>query len=209
MDNKFFMNPELSLKEEIEIYISSGLTPSELFILRLLFLAMDGDSSLLINYLSNVSNGKELFLLVLESLQKKGVILSSYKLPKLGENLRFTDIPINKVFLKRYIKESHQIGKELFEKYPPFMYINGNMASIKNFTKAGLFSIDDFCNYYAKQLKSSSVTHDRVMEALDYGIEHNLIRYSLLEFIASQKWLEIEYIRNSGEVAGYSNTELL
>ena len=52
------MNSELSLKEEINIYISSGLTPSELFILRLLFLAQDGDSSLLNNYLSNANNGK-------------------------------------------------------------------------------------------------------------------------------------------------------
>ena len=37
------MNSELSLKEEINIYINNDLTPSELFILRLLFLAQEGD----------------------------------------------------------------------------------------------------------------------------------------------------------------------
>lgn len=203
------MNSSLSLQEEINICINSGITPSELFILRLLFLAQDGEVSLLNNYLANTSNAKELFLTVLQNLKNKGIILSGFKIPQEGETLKYSDVPINKNFLKKYIRESHQIGKELFEKYPPFMYINGKMASIKNITKAGLFSLDEFCTYYSKQIKASGIEHDRVIEALEYGIENNLIRYSLLEFIASQKWLEIEYIRDSGEVAGYNNTELL
>lgn len=203
------MNSELSLKEEINIYINSGLTPSELFILRLLFLAQDGDTSLINNYISNADNGKELFKVVLKSLQNKGIILASFKMPKEGEILKYTDIPINKNFVKKFIKESNQIGKEFFDAYPPFIYINGKMASIKNITKAGLFSIDEFCFFYGRQLKLSSVKHERVMEALEYGKEHNLINYSILEFIASQKWNEIEYIRSSGEVAGYQNSELL
>ena len=203
------MNSELSLKEEINIYINNGLTPSELFILRLLFLAQDGDMSLINNYISNADNGKEVFKVVLKSLQNKGVILASFKMPKEGETLKYTDIPINKNFVKRFIKESNQIGKEFFDAYPPFIYINGRMASIKNITKAGLFSIDEFCFFYGRQLKLSSVKHERVMEALAYGKEHNLINYSILEFIASQKWNEIEHIRTSGEVAGYQNSELL
>lgn len=203
------MNSELSLKEEINIYINNGLTPSELFILRLLFLAQDGDMSLINNYISNTDNGKEVFKVVLKSLQNKGIILASFKMPKEGETLKFTDIPINKNFVKRFIKESNQIGKEFFDAYPPFIYINGRMASIKNITKAGLFSIDEFCFFYGRQLKLSSVKHERVMEALEYGKEHNLINYSILEFIASQKWNEIEYIKTSGEVAGYQNSELL
>lgn len=203
------MNSELSLKEEINIYINSGLTPSELFILRLLFLAQDGDTTLINNYLSNVENGKELFKTVLSNLKNKGIILSSFKLPKEGEALKYSDIPINKNFVKKFIKESNQIGKELFDSYPPFIYINGRVVSIKNITKAGLFSIDEFCNYYGRQIKLSSVTHERVMEDLEYGKEHGLINYSILEFIASQKYKEIEYIRDSGEVAGYQNSELL
>lgn len=203
------MNSELSLKEEINIYISSGLTPSELFILRLLFLAQDGDTSLINNYLSNTDNGKEVFKVILTNLQNKGIILASFKMPKEGEVLKYSDIPINKNFVKKFIKESNQIGKELFDNYPPFITINGRMASIKNITKAGLFSIDEFCFYYGRQLKLASVTHDRVMDALQYGKEHNLINYSILEFIASQKWNEIDYIRNSGEVSGYKNSELL
>ena len=200
---------ELSLKEEINIYINSGLTPTELFILRLLFLAIDGDPSMLVNYLSNVANGKELFRKVLESLKEKKVILSTFKVPKEGESLNYNNIPFNKNFIKAYVREANEIGKELFEEYPPFININGKLCSIKNFTKAGLYSFEEFCLYYAKAIKSAGVTHERVMEALQFGKENNLVNYTIIEFIASHKWVEIEYIQSSGNVNGYNNSELL
>lgn len=200
---------ELSLNEETNIYIKSGLTPTELYILRLLFLAIDGDPSFLINYLSNVSNGKELFRQILNSLKEKGVILSSFKIPADKEVLNYKNIPFNKNFTKMYIRESNELGKELFDVYPPFITINGKMCSIKNFTKANLFSFEDFCLYYAKAIKSAGVTHERVMESLIFAKDNNLINYTILEFIASRKWNEIEYIRTSGNINGYNNSELL
>lgn len=203
------MQYELSLKEEINIYINSRLTPTELFILRLLQLAIDGDSSLLSSYLTGISNGKELLRQVLESLKEKKVILSTFKIPSEGEVLNFKNIQFNKNFMKMYIRESNEIGKELFDAYPPFININGKMCSIKNFTKAGLFTFEEFCLYYSKAIKNASITHEKVMEALEYGKENNLINFSILEFIASHKWVEIEYIRDSGNVNGYNNSELL
>lgn len=203
------MQFELSLNEEIAIYIASGLTPTELFVLRLLFLAIDGDPKYLINYLSNVNNSKQLFRQILESLKEKKVINSTFKIPQEGETLNYKNIPINKNFIKSYLRESNDIGKEFFDSYPPFISINGKMCSIKNFTKANLFSLEDFCIFYSKSIKNSGVTHERVMEALEYGKENNLINYSILEFIASRKYLEIEFIRSSGNINGYNNTELL
>lgn len=203
------MNSNLSLKEEIDIFINIGVNPLELFVLRILFLAQDGYPAYMLNYVNNTNEGKEDFKKALKTLQEKGIILKSYNIPKEGEPFNYKVVPINKNFIKKYIKESNQIGKELFEAYPAFISINGKRASIKNITRAGLFSIDEFCVFYNKQLKLSNITHERVMEAVSYGKEHNLINYSLLEFIASQKWNEIEYIRDSGEVSGYNNVELL
>ena len=203
------MLSELSLNEEIQIYINSGLTPTELFILRLLFLAIDGDSKFLVNYVSNTANGKEVLKSVLVSLKNKKVINSNFELPKEGQALNFKNIPINKVFLKNYLRESNDIGKELFDSYPPFINIGGKLCSIKNITKANLFSLEDFCIYYAKSIKSSGVTHERVMAALEFAKDNNLINYSIIEFIASMKYLEIEYIQGSGNINGYSNSELL
>ena len=47
------------------------------------------------------------------------------------------------------------------------------------------------------------------MEALEFAKDHNLINYTILEFISSRKWNEIEYIRSSEDINGYNNTELL
>lgn len=200
---------ELSLKEEIDIYISSNLTPTELFILRLLFLAIDGYSKYFIDYVSNTSNGKEVLKSVLVSLKEKQVINSTYKIPSQGESFNASNIPFNKIFLKRYLRESNDIGKEFFDSYPSFINIKGKNYSIKNFTKAGLFSFEEFCTFYAKTIKNSSATHERIMETLEFAKENNLIHYSIIEFLASKKWEEIEFIRNSGDVNGYNNSELI
>lgn len=200
---------ELSLKEEINIYINSGLTPTELFVLRLLFLAIDGDAEPLRNYLSNIPDGKILFRNVLQSLKDKKVILSTFKIPGEGESLNFSNIPLNKNFLKMYLRESNELGKEFFDAYPPFININGKTVSIRNFTRANLFSFEDFCLFYAKAIKNAGVTHERILEAVEFGKEHNLLNYSIIEFIASRKWEEIDYIRGSGNVNGYNNSELL
>lgn len=200
---------ELSLKEEINIYINSGLTPTELFILRLLFLAIDGDQQYLLSYLTSISNGKQILKSVLTSLVEKKVINSTFKIPQEGESLNFKNIPFNKNFIKMYIRESNELGKEFFDAYPPFININGKLCSIKNFTKASLFSFEEFCLYYSKQIKNASATHERVIDALLFAKDNNLINYTIIEFIASRKWEEIEYIRSSGNINGYNNTELL
>ena len=200
---------ELSLNEEIDIYVNSGLTPTELFIVRLLFLAIDGDSEPLRKYLNGVTNGKLHFKNVLISLKEKKVILSSFNIPDEGETLNFKNIPFNKNFMKAYIRESNDLGKEFFDAYPPFININGKLVSIRNFTKAGLFSFEDFCLFYSKTIKNAGVTHERILKDIEFGKEHGLIHYSVLEFLASKKWEEIEYIKDSGEINGYNNSELL
>ena len=200
---------ELSLNEEINILANNELTPNELFILRLIFLASDGNAKPLIKYLSDLTNGKQILREVLSSLMDKKVINNTFKIPKEGETLNFKTIPFNKNFMKSYIRESNEIGKEFFDSYPPFITIHGKLFSIKNFTKAGLFSLEDFCLHYAKSIKNCGVTHERIMEDLEFAKANNLINYSILEFIASKKYLEIEYIRDSGNVNGYNNSELL
>lgn len=200
---------ELSLNEEINIYLQSGLTPTELFIARLLFLAIDGDSQPLKRYLNGVTNGKLVLKNVLISLKEKKAILSSFEIPEEGETLNFKNIPFNKNFLKMYLRESNDLGKEFFDAYPPFININGKLVSIRNFTKAGLFSFEDFCLFYAKAIKNSGITHEKVLELLEFARENDLIHYSIIEFLASKKYEEIQYIKDSGNVNGYRNSEFI
>jgi len=193
----------------MNLLIESQLTPTELFIIRLLYLCIDGETKPLQNYISNISNGKALLRQVLESLMEKKVINNTYSIPKEGESLNVKNIPFNKNFLKKYIRESNEIGVEFFNAYPPFINIGGKMCSIKNVTKAGVSSFEEFCTFYGKSIKNSAVAHKRVLEAVEFGKTHNLIHYSIVEFLASKKWEEIEFIRDSGDVNGYNNSELL
>jgi hypothetical protein len=199
----------LSFEEEISIMIHYDISPNELFILRLLMLAKDGDTSLIKRYITNVPSGKKILIDCLDTLKNKKIISSSFNLPEEGETLSLTTVPINKNFIKTFIRETNQIGKEFFDAYPPFIYINGKMTPIRNFAKAGLYTFDEFCLFYAKTIKDSAVTHERILEDLQFAKENNLISFSILEFLASHKWEEIEYIRNSGEINGYNNTELI
>ena len=89
------------------------------------------------------------------------------------------------------------------------MYIDGEIKTKLRRKKVNDLKIADFCIHYAKIIKGSSVTHERLLEAVEFGKTHNLINYSILEFLASKKWEEIEHIRNSGDVNGYNNSELL
>jgi hypothetical protein len=203
-------NFELELSEKINIFSDSGITPNELFILQLLLPAIEGNSEYLTQYFSKVSEGKKLFKECLISLFDKKIINNTYKFPKEGEVLDIGSIPFNKNFLKKYYKDTNQAGKEFFDAYPSFINIGGKMCSIKNFTKAGLFTFEDFCRYYSKAIKNSKVSHDRIMEALEFAKENNLINYTILEFIASKKYLEIEGIKNGdSDINGYNNSELL
>lgn len=170
---------ELELQEQINLYIESGITPTELFFIQLLLLASDDYPKYLVNYVSNTSGAKQLFKNTLQSLLDKGVINSTFSIPKDGESLNFKTIPFNKNFIKKYFKEGHLAGKELFDEYPPFISINGKLCSIRNFTKAGLFSLEDFCVYYSKSIKKLKTSHERVMEALRFGKEYGLINYSI------------------------------
>lgn len=203
------MNVNISFLEEINIVIESNLTPTELFVIRLLYMGIDGDLKPLQNYVENVSDGRVILRKVLGSLVNKKVINSTYIIPKEGESLNVHNIPFNKNFLKKYIRESNELGKEFFEEYPSFIDIKGKLVSIKNFTKANLFSFEDFCLYYSKSIKNCPITHNRVMDAVKFGKEHGLINYSIIEFIASKKYLEIEYLRDTDNINGYNNSELI
>ena len=145
----------------------------------------------------------------IEDLEKHNEFEDEIKTMKMYLRLAKRDQKKLSHFLKKYIRESHELGKELFDAYPPFVEIKGKFYSLKSFTKAGLFSLEDFCIFYAKSIKNAKITHEKVMEALQFGIENNLINYSILEFISSRKYLEIDFIKNSDNINGYSNSELL
>ena len=142
---------------------------------------------------------KELFL----SLKEKGIIKKNYNPDCYNPN----KIEFNQVFLKGWFKHSLAMGQELFDAYEPFIYIKGKYFPLRNIAKR-FVSLEEFFFHYSVTIGHSLDKHHEIMELLQWGKENNLITYSVLEFVVSQKWSELKHIRENGldsQIADSSN----
>jgi len=170
--------------------IAYNLTADELLLIYLTFLAQEeeGHPEFFAKWFSNGGQNrlKDLF----ESLKNKGIIHKDYN-PK---TYNPDDIEFNKNFLKGWLKGSGELGMELFSEYPAFLNINGKMAPLKNISKK-FVSLDDFFFHYGTTIKHNPDTHKKIMNILKWAKEHNQINFGLLEFVASQKWIDLEQLK--------------
>lgn len=171
--------------------IAYNLTADELLLVYLTFLARDEEShpEYFAKWFSNggQSRLRELF----ESLKSKGIIHKNYNPTTYSPN----DIEFNKNFLNGWIKGSCELGKELFDAYPQFLPINGKLMSLKNISKR-FMSLDEFFFHYSVTIKHNVEKHKEIMEILEWAKEHNQINFGILEFVASQKWETLKYLKD-------------
>jgi hypothetical protein len=198
-------NENWSLDNELDLMIKYDLSEQELMIIKLIFLAQENKKEYLIKYFTHKDHS--ILKDVLISLQDKGIILKSYKIPNKGDNFIPEDVDFNKVFLKNYLQYSNDLGMELFQNYPAFTVINGRTFSLKNITKV-FKSLEDFCFAYGKSIKFNLEKHEEVMELLEYAKSTNFINFNICEFVVSQKWEEIKTLREGGELM-FNTSELL
>ena len=108
----------LNLEEEIALLTKYRITPNELMIVRTLLILQDEDTEELFkSYIELLYGCGTKLREILLSLQEKGIILKSYKIPEEGEAFDPYSIPFNKIFIKTLYKCSFELGKELFEEY--------------------------------------------------------------------------------------------
>ena len=198
---------ELSIDRELDFMIKYQLSPEELLVLKLIFLAQENHSEYLAKYFSQGSF-KGTIRETLKSLQDRGIINKSYKIPETGTTFKPLDVDFNKIVLKSFMQHSGELGMELFMNYPSFVNINGRNCSLKNISKS-FKDMDDFCFAYGKAIKFNPDNHLKVMDALAFGKEHELLHYGIVEFVVSMKWLELSELRLSNNINGYQNSELL
>ena len=138
---------ELSIMEQYK------LNPTEYFIIKLIFMVQEGyEEPYLLRYL-NIKGNRETFRDNLISLQNKGIILKSWKIPEKGSKFDPLEIPINKIFFKNMFKSSLELGKQLFDAYPMFVNINGSTFSLRSFAKK-FDSIEAFFRFYGKSINN-------------------------------------------------------
>ena len=138
-------------------------------------------------------SGKEQLKTLFESLKTKGVILKNYN----PESYIPNQIEFNKHFLNNYYKQSGVLGKELFDNYEPFIRINGKMASLKNISKK-FYTLEEFYFYYSSQIGHNVKKHQEIMDILNWAKDNNLVKVSILEFVASHKWNEFKTMKDEG-----------
>lgn len=132
---------------------------------------------------------------VLISLQDKGVILKSFKIPEEGKAFDPYAIQFNKSFIKNLYKCSFELGKELFETYPQMTMINGSIVPLRGVSKH-FNSLEDCYFRYGKSIGWNEERHNHIMELIDWSKEHDLIKQSLSSFVINQAWLDLEAIKN-------------
>lgn len=97
-----------------------------------------------------------------ESLKKKGVILKNYNpsayIPE--------EIEFNSNFLKKYFKLTGQLGQELYNAYPSYMYINGKIVSLKNISKT-FRDLNELYFKYASIIKHNVNKHKEILDILE------------------------------------------
>lgn len=197
----------MSIDKEIQLMIHYQLNVEELMFVKLIFVAQEDHPELLMTYTQQVPNITSLRD-ILQSLKDKGIILKSFKVPDKGEYLNIKDIPFNKLFLHSYFKHSDDLGGELFDLYPKQMAVNNTYVFLRNISKY-YTSFEDFCYAYGKAIRFDPNKHEFVINMLKKGIEYNLIKYGICEFVISRKWEEIQVMVESDNVFGYNNTELI
>lgn len=197
---------ELSIDREIDFMIKYGLTADELFLYKMIHFAQDEHPEYLSNFFSQNQLGSSI-LDLLKSLQDKGIINKSYKIPEKGTIFNPRSVDLNENVTRSFMQHSQDLGLELFEAYPNFTMINGKAFSLRNIAK-NFKSFDDFCWEYGKAIKFNPLEHQRIMELLAYGVENNLIHSGICDFVISRQWQTIEAFQN-GELETFNTNELV
>lgn len=187
----------VELERQLEIMAKYELSAEEWFFTQLLFLASEPESKPY--YLQTYFKDCKKSLVpkdMLSLLKEKKILSSKYKVPEAGQIFSVRDIVFSESFTKNYLRYSLDLGRELFEAYPPFLELaNGKLVSARNITK-NFVSLEEFFFAYSKSIKHDAVMHQRVLESLKYAISAGLIHYGICEYVISKKYVEHEMLMN-------------
>ena len=187
-----------SIDDDIAFQEKYQITPTELFVLKIILLLQEDtqDEEYLKRFLQ-ISDNKECFRDTLQSLQNKGLILKSYKIPNKGETFNPYDIAINKVLIKNMHKASFDLGQELMEVYPRYGMINGGMVPLHGVSKR-FGSREDFYRFYSKIINWNPETHNKIIELIKWEQANNIgfLNMTVLSFVIDHRWEALQDIKD-------------
>lgn len=186
---------KLSIDNELCLLEKYNLNPTELFTIKVLLLAKEEGEYEWLQRFAQIVKLREF----LESLQEKGIILKSWKLPKEGSQLIVEDIPFNQNFQKQFFRASFEMGEELFDVYPQSTVVNGTLYNLKRISKH-FDSLEQAFAKYSKYIRHNPETHSKIINLVKWGIENNYNFTTLDAFIIDNGWFAIEAVRNGNAI---------
>ena len=187
----YTIDDDISFQEKYQI------TPNELFVLKILLLLQEDEQD--IEYFQRfiqISDNKKDFRNILKSLQDKGLILKTYKIPEIGSPFSPYDIPINQVLVKNMHKASFDLGQELFDVYPRYGLINGGMVPLHGVSKR-FGSREDFYRFYSKIINWNPETHKKIIDLIKWEQSNNIgfLNMTILSFVIDHRWESLQDIK--------------
>ena len=180
------------MDEEFVLFEKYSITPNELFFLKILLLAKEEDmQETLQRYFKLSDSSRGSIRDMLESLQKKGVILSTYQIPEKGSKFSPLDIPLSKNFQTNFFKASYDLGKDLYDHYPISCVVNNVEYKLRRVSKK-FDSLEDAFRTYSKYIRWSQETHKHIIELIEWGKANNYQFTNLADFIIDNDWINIE-----------------
>ena len=184
----------LTLENELCLLEKYNLNPTELFTIKLILLAKeDGEYEWLQRYVQIVKLRE-----ILVSLQEKGIILKSWKLPKEGQQLIIEEIPFNQNFQKQYFRASFEMGEELFYTYPQSCIVNGTVYNLRTVSKH-FDSLEQAFSKYAKSIKNNPELHQQIINDIKWGIENQYNGFTTLDRFIIDRGYEYLHSMRQGE----------
>ena len=168
-----------NLDSELIIMKDYNLNPNELFAIKVILLAQDGEYDYLQRY-AQILNGN--LRLLLESIQLKGVILKSYKIPQAGTKFVPEEVQFNQNFLKKFYRSAFEMGEELFYTYPQSCTVQGQVFNLRTVSKH-FDSLEQAFQRYAKSIKNNPEIHQEIINNIKWGIENGYNFTTLDRFI--------------------------
>lgn len=190
----------LTIDEELVLLEKYQLSPNELFTIRMLLLAKEEYAEeYMFRFLAIPEEMRGDVRETLISLQGKGVILKSYKIPKKGEVFCPEDVPFNQAFLRNFFRASFEMGKELYDSYPPETIVNGISYKLRRISKK-FYSMEDAYRAYGKAINWNPERHQEVLKLVNWGANNGYQFTTLDDFIVDNDWNNIKLMKERNSV---------
>ena len=146
--------------------------------------------------MNNYDGGVKALRLITNQNIETNEVYTFYRITKEGERLVVEEIAFNKNFLKNFHRESFDMGIELFNEYPQFGNINGNIIPLRGVSKK-FNTLEDMYRYYGKVINWNPETHAEIIDVLKWAKENTqFIQFSLASFVIDRRWDDLKALRD-------------